>query len=88
MGMESPRGFVTCQVALSEFVGVPVPWIILSLGIAVTLYTVLGGIEAVVWTDVVQVFVLLGGALVCVGILLFSMPEGFVVRSRLMVTMP
>ncbi len=63
-------------VALSEFVGVPVPWIILSLGVAVTVYTVLGGIEAVVWTDVVQVFVLLGGALVCVGILLFSMPKG------------
>jgi len=63
-------------VALSEFVGVDVRLIILSLGVAVTIYTVLGGIEGVVWTDVVQVFVLLGGALVCVGILLFSMPEG------------
>lgn len=63
-------------VALSEFVGVDVRLIILSLGVVVTIYTVLGGIEGVVWTDVIQVFVLLGGALVCVGILLFSMPEG------------
>jgi len=63
-------------VALSEFVGVDVRLIILSLGVAVMIYTVLGGIEGVVWTDVVQVFILLGGALACVGILLFGMPEG------------
>jgi len=63
-------------VALSEFIGVDVRWIIVSLGVAVTVYTVLGGIEGVVWTDVVQVFVLLGGGLACAGILLFSMPKG------------
>jgi len=63
-------------VALSEFVGVEVRWIILSLGVAVTIYTVLGGIQGVVWTDVVQVFILLGGALACAGILLFGMPKG------------
>lgn len=63
-------------MALSEFVGVRVHWIILILGVAVTIYTVLGGIEGVVWTDVVQVFVLVGGAVACVGILLFSMPKG------------
>jgi SSS family solute:Na+ symporter len=63
-------------VALSEFIGVDVRWIILSLGIAVTIYTVLGGIEGVVWTDVVQVFVLLGGAITCAMILLLGTPEG------------
>lgn len=63
-------------MALSEFVGVEVHWIILVVGFAVIIYTVLGGIEGVVWTDVVQVFILVAGALACVGILLFSMPEG------------
>ena len=63
-------------LALSQFVGVDLRWIILCLGVAVIVYTVLGGIEGVIWTDVVQVFVLLGGALTCVGILLFRMPEG------------
>jgi len=63
-------------VALSEFVGVDVRWIILVTGAATIVYTVLGGIEGVVWTDVVQVFILLGGALACAGILLFKMPEG------------
>ena len=40
------------------------------------LYTVVGGIEAVIWTDVVQAVVLLGGGLVCAGLLLIRMPGG------------
>ncbi len=32
------------------------------MGLLATLYTVLGGIEAVIWTDVLQTVVLLGGA--------------------------
>jgi SSS family solute:Na+ symporter len=46
------------------------------MGVLVTVYTLLGGIEAVIWTDVVQTFVLVGGALVAAVVLLFSMPEG------------
>jgi len=63
-------------LALSEFVGVDVRWIILVIGIAVIIYTTSGGIEGVIWTDVVQVFILLGGAVACAGILLSRMPEG------------
>ena len=47
-----------------------------STGLLVTLYTLLGGIEAVIWTDVVQSIVLMGGALLIFGMLIFSMPEG------------
>jgi len=36
---------------------------ILAMGLLCTLYTLLGGIEAVTWTDVLQVIVLLGAAL-------------------------
>jgi len=50
--------------------------IILVTGFGVTLYTVIGGIEAVIWTDVVQVIILLGGAILTTIILLFDMPEG------------
>ena len=50
--------------------------IIIVTGIGVTLYTVIGGIEAVIWTDVVQVIILLGGAIISAVILLFGMPEG------------
>jgi sodium-coupled monocarboxylate transporter 8/12 len=37
-----------------------------------TLYTVLGGMKAVLWTDVMQFFVLIGGALVMSGVVLWS----------------
>ncbi|MBW2283587.1 MAG: sodium:solute symporter [Deltaproteobacteria bacterium] len=50
--------------------------IIVWTGVGVTLYTVLGGIEAVIWTDVIQVIVLIVGALVSIGILMMGMPDG------------
>ncbi len=56
--------------------GWPVPWIIFVTGLAVVLYSMLGGIKAVIWTDAIQGILLIGGALVCVLVLLFSMPEG------------
>ena len=52
-------------IALSAVTGTNVYLCILLMGIFSTAYTVLGGIEAVIWTDVVQVFVLLGGAVIC-----------------------
>ncbi|MCA9039688.1 MAG: sodium:solute symporter [Planctomycetaceae bacterium] len=50
--------------------------IVIVIGILVTVYTILGGIEAVIWTDVVQSVVLTGGALLCIAIIIFDMPEG------------
>ncbi|MHC4326242.1 MAG: sodium:solute symporter family transporter, partial [Planctomycetota bacterium] len=40
---------------------------IMVMGLLCTIYTVLGGIEAVIWTDVLQSCVLLGGGLLCIG---------------------
>ncbi|MFC4870807.1 sodium:solute symporter family transporter [Negadavirga shengliensis] len=53
------------SLALSVVTGMDVVLCILLMGILSILYTVLGGIEAVIWTDVIQVVVLLGGALIC-----------------------
>jgi len=50
--------------------------IILMTGVGVTLYTVVGGIEAVVWTDVIQVMILFAGAVASAVILLSGMPGG------------
>ena len=50
--------------------------IILITGVSVLIYSVLGGIKAVVWTDAIQAIVLIAGALVTLGIILFSLPEG------------
>jgi len=54
------------SLALSAATGLNVYVAILAMGVLATLYTVLGGIEAVIWTDVVQVVVLLGGAVLSV----------------------
>jgi SSS family solute:Na+ symporter len=49
---------------------VPESWTIAVLGAAMIVYTVRGGVSAVIWTDVVQMFVYIGGAaLVAIGAL-------------------
>jgi len=50
--------------------------IIIITGISIMIYSVLGGIQAVLWTDAIQAIILITGAIVCSVILLFSMPEG------------
>ena len=62
--------------ALKPLTGLEPQTIILATGVVVTLYTLLGGIEAVIWTDVAQSFILITGALVTAALLLHDMPEG------------
>lgn len=58
------------SIALSVVTGIDV-WICIAvMGLLSISYTVMGGIEAVIWTDVIQVFVLLGGAI----LVLFMIP--------------
>ncbi len=63
-------------LALAPLTGWSLPALILLTGGLVIVYTLYGGMEAVVWTDVVQSLVLIAGAALCVGLLLFGMPEG------------
>jgi SSS family solute:Na+ symporter len=63
-------------LALSPLIGWSLPTIILLTGGAVVLYTLVGGMEAVIWTDVIQSVVLIAGAVACVAVLLMGMPEG------------
>ena len=63
-------------LALEPLIDVDVRLIIIATGILVTLYTLVGGIEAVIWTDVVQSVVLTAGMLITVTIICLGMPEG------------
>ncbi len=63
-------------LALERLTGWDIETIIIVSGVLVTFYTVVGGIEAVIWTDVVQAIILTIGAAVCALLLLFGMPEG------------
>ncbi len=67
--------FFLVSMALATFLNIDIYTIVLVLGITVIILTLLGGMEAIVWMDVVQGGLLIGGGLICVGLLLF-LPEG------------
>jgi solute:Na+ symporter, SSS family len=50
--------------------------IIAITGASVMIYAILGGIKAVIWTDAIQAIILISGAVITLGILMFSLPEG------------
>ena len=52
-------------LALATVSDIDVVTSILLIGVLCLIYTVMGGIEAVVWTDAVQAIVLMAGALLC-----------------------
>ena len=61
---------------INALFGFNVKTIIVVTGIAVALYSMLGGIQAVVWTDAIQGIILIVGAVISALVLTFSMPEG------------
>lgn len=63
-------------IAINAVFGWNIVYIIIITGVVVAAYSMLGGIQAVVWTDAIQGIILIGGALVCALFLLFDMPEG------------
>lgn len=77
--MQAARmGSVTFLMALplEALLGWDVKTIILLTGISVTFYSLVGGIVAVIWADAIQAVILMGGALACLLLMLFRMPEG------------
>src|SRR5262245_20839743 len=73
----SKMGFVLYLMALtiSSMTGWNIVTVIAAVAVVMVFYTVIGGIEAVVWSDVVQGFVMWAGIAVALGFLLF-LPEG------------
>ena len=56
--------------------GWSVPAVIIGTSLIVMLYSLIGGIRAVVWTDAVQAIVLIGGALITVAVISSKLPDG------------
>ena len=61
---------------LNQFFGWPVGPTLIGLGMLTTIYTCLGGIEGVIWTDAAQSLVLIAGALTCAVMLPMSVTGG------------
>jgi SSS family solute:Na+ symporter len=56
--------------------GVPIEWVILGAGAFIGFYTIAGGIEAVIWTDVIQAIILILGGALCVILMVADIPGG------------
>ncbi len=65
------------SLALSVVTGIDVNLCIILMGVLCIIYTVLGGIEAVIWTDVLQVIVLFFGAILCLIFIPFHIKGGW-----------
>ncbi len=64
-------------LVVSPLTGWKTETIIVLTGTVMILYSIFGGIEAVVWIGVVQSAILLLGPLICIASLLASVPGGF-----------
>lgn len=49
---------------------------VLLMGVLSIIYCTMGGIEAVIWTDTIQTFVLMGGAVLAIGLLIAGVDGG------------
>ena len=78
MGHFSKMGFVffTTALTVERITGWDIYFILFGTGAITVFYTVIGGLEAVIWTDVIQGFVKLFGIMVCLGWLWVHMPGG------------
>ena len=66
------------SLLLSSFIAVDIRMLIIVIGIVTIIYTLMGGMEAVIWTDVMQSVIMIGG-IIFIGILLtkevFARPD-------------
>ena len=77
-GHFSKMGFVlfTITAAVCGMTGWDKYHVILGAGIITILYTLIGGLEAVIWTEVLQSIVKIIGVVVVLGVLISIMPGG------------
>lgn len=63
-------------ISLNTMFGWDVATVIIATGCLTLLYSLVGGIAAVMWCDALQGIILIVGAVVCALLLTFDMPEG------------
>jgi SSS family transporter len=65
------------SLAIATITGIDVVWSVLMMGGFTIVYTAMGGMKAVVWTDVVQLVVKMGGAVFAIGFMIYGLKGGF-----------
>jgi solute:Na+ symporter, SSS family len=66
----------TAALALSQMTDLPLLWIVVAVGLAATAYTCVGGMGAIIWTDVLQFVMLFGGMLITLGYVVWATGTG------------
>ncbi|MEZ0542190.1 sodium:solute symporter [Fibrella arboris] len=69
--------FFLLAVALTNMTGLDTVYIIVVVGLIIIAVNLLGGIEAVIWLDVFQGFMLFASGILCVVVILLSVKGGF-----------
>ncbi|QDV50904.1 sodium:solute symporter [Gimesia fumaroli] len=64
------------SIPVSLLTGWDIRLVIIGVGIFISFYTIAGGIEAVIWTDVIQTIVLWLGGILCFTIIMLQLPGG------------
>lgn len=64
-------------LAIATITGLDVVWSVLLMGGFTIAYTALGGMKAVIWTDVAQLVVMAGGAFFAIGFIVWHLDGGW-----------
>ena len=64
------------SLAISTVTGMDVTISILIMGTVTVIYTILGGMKAVIWTDVAQLFVMFGGTFFTIALVIMKLDGG------------
>jgi len=73
---QSVRLLVTALI-LWTVTGLPFEWCIAIIGVFAIIWTLMGGMTTVIWTDVIQFFVFIGGGLTALGVMIYQIDGGF-----------
>lgn len=65
------------SLVVAQATGLPVKVVVLATGLGTMTYTLIGGIKAVIWTDTLQVGILLSGIVVTIMLVAGRVPGGF-----------
>jgi SSS family transporter len=65
------------SLAIATTTGIAVEWSILIMGVFTMIYTAMGGMKAVIWTDFVQLIVKMGGIVFAIVFIAFMVKGGF-----------
>ena len=65
------------SLLMHEITGLSPEMCVVLAGVFVAIYTIFGGIDAVIWTDVMQTVVLVLGGIFCLSVIVNQLPGGF-----------